>query len=196
MVNKAVANFFGWLGAAGNWLIPIAGIVNFNTLPPEKINCLMTLTMVLYSSVRAVAPVEFLPSRCTSSTAALSSVVDRSLSCKLAVIRLSCNEHDDPVGTDRPRAHGNCSQSGESCTREDLNLIILLANVCLDPVIVVSCRFEFIIRFRIDCKELSTFPKSTLKKNEAGRWESSWELGAWVKHSTAMTSQEGTSCNG
>eukprot|EP01013_Petalomonas_cantuscygni_P020641 TRINITY_DN39234_c0_g1_i1.p2 TRINITY_DN39234_c0_g1~~TRINITY_DN39234_c0_g1_i1.p2 ORF type:complete len:108 (-),score=19.69 TRINITY_DN39234_c0_g1_i1:169-492(-) len=51
MVNTKVAAVVGWIGAAGNWTIPLAGMLNFSQMDPQKINYWMTTALTVYSMI-------------------------------------------------------------------------------------------------------------------------------------------------
>lgn len=46
---SSLALYVGYLGAAANWLIPIAGIANFPSVKPSDVNAGMTATLMAYS---------------------------------------------------------------------------------------------------------------------------------------------------
>lgn len=52
MVNPRIAGIVGWVGAIGNWTIPLAGVLNMYSVDPKKINVGMTVTLGVYSLVR------------------------------------------------------------------------------------------------------------------------------------------------
>ena len=43
--------YLGYLGAAANWLIPLAGISNFPNVKPTDVNAGMTATLLAYSGI-------------------------------------------------------------------------------------------------------------------------------------------------
>lgn len=49
MVSQNTVRMVGYAGAAANWLIPIAGIMNFPTRPLSDIDPIMTSILCLYS---------------------------------------------------------------------------------------------------------------------------------------------------
>lgn len=51
MVSQGVVRCVGYAGAAANWLIPIAGIMNFPTRPLESIDPVMTSVLCVYSAL-------------------------------------------------------------------------------------------------------------------------------------------------
>ncbi|EPY33748.1 hypothetical protein STCU_02018 [Strigomonas culicis] len=51
MVSQNFVRYVGYLGAAANWLIPIAGIKNFPTRPYQEIDPVMTSILLVYSSI-------------------------------------------------------------------------------------------------------------------------------------------------
>lgn len=50
-VSPKTTRFVGYVGAAANWLIPIAGMRNLGTQPAENINPSMTATLMVYSCI-------------------------------------------------------------------------------------------------------------------------------------------------
>lgn len=51
MVSTNVVRNIGYLGAAANWLIPVAAVTNLVNQPAENINPQMTGILTLYSCV-------------------------------------------------------------------------------------------------------------------------------------------------
>lgn len=51
MVSQAFVRYVGYAGAAANWLIPIAGIMNFPTRPLKDIDPAMTSILCIYSAL-------------------------------------------------------------------------------------------------------------------------------------------------
>lgn len=51
MVNPNATRFVGYIGAAANWLIPIAGLNNLRTQPAENIDPMMSGILAVYSLV-------------------------------------------------------------------------------------------------------------------------------------------------
>nr|CCC50303.1 conserved hypothetical protein [Trypanosoma vivax Y486] len=51
MVSVNVVRYIGYVGATANWLIPIAGIINFPTRKPSEIDPIMTSVLCGYSGV-------------------------------------------------------------------------------------------------------------------------------------------------
>lgn len=49
MVSQSFVRGVGYVGAAGNWFIPIAGILNFPTRSVNEIDPIMTFVLGLYS---------------------------------------------------------------------------------------------------------------------------------------------------
>ncbi|AIN95136.1 mitochondrial pyruvate carrier protein, putative [Leishmania panamensis] len=49
MVSQNLVRYIGYAGAAANWLIPIAGIMNLPTRPMSDIDPVMTSVMCVYS---------------------------------------------------------------------------------------------------------------------------------------------------
>ena len=50
-VTPETTRLVGYVGAAANWLIPIAGFSNLMTQDPDHINPVMTCTLMTYSAV-------------------------------------------------------------------------------------------------------------------------------------------------
>lgn len=64
MVSQNFVRCVGYVGAAANWLIPIAGITNFPTRPLRDIDPVMTSVLCVYSSLfmrwaLAIAPANY-----------------------------------------------------------------------------------------------------------------------------------------
>lgn len=64
MPSQQFVRMIGYVGAAANWLIPIAGIMNFPTRPLEDIDPIMTTILCIYSSLFtrwavAIAPANY-----------------------------------------------------------------------------------------------------------------------------------------
>ena len=64
MASPGATRFVGYVGAAANWLIPIATINNVLNLPADNIDPVMTSILALYSSVfmrwaLAIAPANY-----------------------------------------------------------------------------------------------------------------------------------------
>ncbi|CCW64204.1 unnamed protein product [Phytomonas sp. EM1] len=64
MVSQRVVRYVGYAGAAANWLVPIAGIVNFSSRPINDIDVKMTSVLCVYSLLFlrwsiAVSPVNY-----------------------------------------------------------------------------------------------------------------------------------------
>ncbi|KAH9577849.1 Mitochondrial pyruvate carrier [Trypanosoma melophagium] len=51
MVSVNAVRYLGYFGAAVNWLIPIAGIVNFPTRKPSDIDPVLTSLLASYSAI-------------------------------------------------------------------------------------------------------------------------------------------------
>lgn len=51
MVSQNFVRGVGYVGAAANWLIPIAGILNFPTRPVNEIDPVMTVVLGVYSAL-------------------------------------------------------------------------------------------------------------------------------------------------
>ncbi|EAN93588.1 Mitochondrial pyruvate carrier 1 [Trypanosoma cruzi] len=51
MVSVSTVRYIGYVGAAANWLIPIAGIMNFPTRKPSDIDPMMTSILFGYSAI-------------------------------------------------------------------------------------------------------------------------------------------------
>ena len=51
MVNPNVTRMVGYVGAAANWLIPIAGINNLRTQPADHIDPMMSGILAVYSAI-------------------------------------------------------------------------------------------------------------------------------------------------
>lgn len=51
MVSQNFVRCVGYVGAAANWLIPIAGIMNFPTRPLKDIDPVMTSVLCVYSAL-------------------------------------------------------------------------------------------------------------------------------------------------
>lgn len=49
MVSQEFVRRVGYLGAATNWLIPVAAVTNILYQPPENINIVMTGVLAMYS---------------------------------------------------------------------------------------------------------------------------------------------------
>ena len=50
-VSPQTTRYIGYLGAAANWLIPIAALKNLQSQPVDAINPAMTTTLMFYSMV-------------------------------------------------------------------------------------------------------------------------------------------------
>ncbi|KPA73686.1 putative mitochondrial hypothetical protein [Leptomonas pyrrhocoris] len=61
MVSQNVVRMVGYAGAAANWLIPIAGIMNFPTRPLSDIDPVMTSVLCVYSMLFMRWSVSILP---------------------------------------------------------------------------------------------------------------------------------------
>lgn len=61
MVSQNVVRMVGYAGAAANWLIPIAGIMNFPTRPLSDIDPVMTSVLCVYSLLFMRWSVSILP---------------------------------------------------------------------------------------------------------------------------------------
>ncbi|KPI87831.1 hypothetical protein ABL78_3058 [Leptomonas seymouri] len=61
MVSQNFVRMVGYAGAAANWLIPIAGIINFPTRPLSDIDPLMTSVLCVYSLLFMRWSVSILP---------------------------------------------------------------------------------------------------------------------------------------
>ena len=64
MPSPNATRFVGYVGAAANWLIPIATMNNVINLPAESVDPVMTSILALYSSVfmrwaLAIAPANY-----------------------------------------------------------------------------------------------------------------------------------------
>lgn len=64
MPSQQFVRMIGYVGAAANWLIPIAGIMNFPTRPLKDIDPIMTTILCIYSSLFmrwavAIAPANY-----------------------------------------------------------------------------------------------------------------------------------------
>ncbi|ESL07622.1 hypothetical protein TRSC58_04686 [Trypanosoma rangeli SC58] len=64
MVSVTFVRYLGYTGAAANWLIPIAGIMNFPSRKASEIDPVMTSILCLYSVVflrwaLAVTPINY-----------------------------------------------------------------------------------------------------------------------------------------
>ncbi|KAL7697276.1 hypothetical protein N2W54_003007 [Lotmaria passim] len=61
MVSQSFVRVVGYFGAAANWLIPIAGIMNFPTRPLSDIDPVMTSVLCVYSLLFMRWSVSILP---------------------------------------------------------------------------------------------------------------------------------------
>ncbi|KAK7194854.1 hypothetical protein NESM_000406400 [Novymonas esmeraldas] len=61
MVSQSFVRSIGYAGAAANWLIPIAGIMNFSSRPLSDIDPIMTSILCVYSMLFMRWSVSILP---------------------------------------------------------------------------------------------------------------------------------------
>ncbi|KEG11700.1 UPF0041 family protein [Trypanosoma grayi] len=61
MVSVNAVRYVGYVGAAANWLIPIAGIMNFPTRKPSEIDPVMTTVLGTYSAIFVRWAIAILP---------------------------------------------------------------------------------------------------------------------------------------
>eukprot|EP00796_Vickermania_ingenoplastis_P010750 gene10750-7478_t len=79
MVSQSTVRLIGYVGAAANWLIPIAGIANFPTRPIKDIDPVMTGVLCIYSSLFmrwavAIAPANYPLFLCHATNSAVQAV--------------------------------------------------------------------------------------------------------------------------
>jgi hypothetical protein len=75
-VSANTTRIVGYIGAAANWLIPIAGFGNLINQDPAHINPLMTTTLMVYSSIFwrwaiAITPANWLLLACHTANASV-----------------------------------------------------------------------------------------------------------------------------
>ncbi len=74
MVSPNATRFVGYVGAAANWLIPIAGARNLVSQDANNINPVMTATLLVYSTIFwrwaiAISPPNWLLMACHTANA-------------------------------------------------------------------------------------------------------------------------------